>query len=380
MYVKEYSSFRNTLAFFMLSPCRALYAFLISLVVFIVLFVLLASFLPIDEVVCAKALLRPCGVVSSVKIFTSGKVESVNFIDGMTVEKGDTLFSLNVDSYKKELFSQKKEEEKLEKNLLSYEALYNTIITDKIDTENYSAEDLALSYSYFYEKKMKELQTQKAYFEYQSEQAMPEGVRVPYKIEQLRLIFESEKVEAMSWKNAQYASCAQNIKTVQSNITSSENRITELEKAINESCFTSPISGRVIALHKLNNGDNVFSGEEILRIVPVEAEKLSAELYVSASDIAKIQQGNTVHLSFSSLPPSIYGFLQSNISVIPPDCTSSNNSEAFFKVLTSEFPSVLHEKKDKTAFLQSGMEATSRIITGRTTALRLFIKKLDFIQ
>ena len=384
MYIKDYASFRKSLAFFMLSPCRALYLFLLCLIATFAIFVLISFFAPIDEVVSAKALLRPYGVVSSVKVASSGEVESVNFFDGMSVEKGDKLFSLNVNSYKKELSSALAEKEQLEQSLISYKALYDVITTGEIEKkgkaylEKNLEKNLAAAYSYYYEKKMKDLETEKAFYELESERRMPESMRVPYRIEQLRLAYETQKVEVMSWKQGEYASCIQNINSVEKSIATTENRIAELEKAIGESSFNAQIAGKVIVIHKLNSGDNVFSGEEILRIVPKGEDKLRAELYVSAADIAKIKNGNAVHISFPSLPPSIYGFLESNIDVIPPDCINTNSADKFFEVQTNSFSSELSERKK--AHLISGIEGNAKIVTGHTTALRLFLKKLDFVQ
>ncbi len=380
MYVKEYDSFRKTLAFFMLSPCRALYFFLTAVLLSISAALLLAFFAPIDEVVRAKALLRPCGVVSSVKALSSGEVKCVLFTDGMAVKKGDMLFSLNTDSYKKELSSLKSEKEQLEQTLRSYQALSDTITTGNIDKVGYDKETLAASYSYLYENQKNMLDLEKKKFEFESEQRMPESMRVPYKIEQLRLLYETQRAETMSWRQAQFVSCLQSIKDVQRSILSAENRIAELEKAIGESVFYAQIDGSVIAVHKLNEGDNVFSGEEIARIVPEGEDKLKAELYVSSDDIAKIQNGNAVYLSFSSLPPEIYGFLKTDIAFIPSDCTASKGNEAVFSVLTDDFSATLSEKRGKRAHLLSGMDTNCRIITGRTTALHLFLKKLDFMH
>lgn len=380
MYVKDYHSFRKSLAFFMLSPCKAMYLFLFTMIMILFFGIIFSVFAPIDEVVNAKALLRPCGTISSVKVVSSGDIKSVNFFDGMEVQKGELLFELSTEVYEKERFSQIEEKQKQEKNLLAQNALYDVIATGKIDKNFYETDDLAAAYSYFYEKKMKDLQLEKALFEYKSEKAMPESFRVPYKIEQLRLSYETQKVENESWKQSQYAACIQNIKNAQTSIVTTENRIIELEKAIKESRFFAQIAGKVVIVHKLNEGDNVFSGEEILKIVPDGNEQLRAELYVSASDIAKIQEGNAVHINFPALPPSIYGFLETNIMLIPSDCTQNIETESIFTVITGDFTAILNKKRGKIAHLQSGMEATSRIITGKTTLFCLFLKKLDFIQ
>ena len=141
MYVKDYHSFRKSLAFFMLSPCKAMYLFLFTMIMILFFGIIFSVFAPIDEVVNAKALLRPCGTISSVKVVSSGDIKSVNFFDGMEVQKGELLFELSTEVYEKERFSQIEEKQKQEKNLLAQNALYDVIATGKIDKNFYETDD-----------------------------------------------------------------------------------------------------------------------------------------------------------------------------------------------------------------------------------------------
>lgn len=59
-----------------------------------------------------------------------------------------------------------------------------------------------------------------------------------------------------------------------------------------------------VAVTKLNTGDYIFAGEEILRIIPQNEEKLKAKIYIDPSYIARVKVGNPVKIKFQGLPPS----------------------------------------------------------------------------
>jgi len=88
---------------------------------------------------------------------------------------------------------------------------------------------------------------------------------------------------------------------------SAKKTLTRLNKEIYESKITSPLNGTVEELIRINEGDYIFSGTEILRIIPDMIEELKAELIISDKDIAELKIGMEVNLKFTALPPSEYG-------------------------------------------------------------------------
>ena len=82
-----------------------------------------------------------------------------------------------------------------------------------------------------------------------------------------------------------------------------------------------------------------------------------------------------MRLFFSSLPPSLYGILETSVSVIPPDSVQTASGQSVFVVKSPISETQLGAGKKRKVTLQSGMGATARIVTGRTTAMCLFFKK-----
>ena len=140
-----------------------------------------------------------------------------------------------------------------------------------------------------------------------------------------------------------------------------------------------PISGRIFETAKLNTGDYLLAGEEVLRIVPQNGEKLKADIYVDSNYIARIKTGNPVKIKFPGLPPSRYGMVETEVSVIPPDATNLNGTAVFVVEAEIESP-YLTAKNGQTAKLIPGISAKGRIITERSTVMQMVMRKLDFIN
>lgn len=182
-----------------------------------------------------------------------------------------------------------------------------------------------------------------------------------------------------SWKNGQKLAALDTEKALQSAKNSIVSRITELERAIKNSTIYAPISGRISEVTKLNTGDYLFAGEEILRIIPQNEEKLKAEIYVDSSYVARIKTENPVKIKFPGLPPSRYGMMETKISIVPPDVSYVNGQPVFIAEAEIENPYLI-TKNGQTAKLIPGITAEARIITDRSTVIQMVMRKLDFMN
>ena len=88
MYLKTLNEMQRTSAFFMLKPVNAIYGFIVTICAAIVIAVVWAVFAPMDDVVKANALLRPCQAVSSVRCVTSGELFVKNYLNDDFVNEG----------------------------------------------------------------------------------------------------------------------------------------------------------------------------------------------------------------------------------------------------------------------------------------------------
>ena len=145
------------------------------------------------------------------------------------------------------------------------------------------------------------------------------------------------------------------------------------------SMIYAPISGRITESLKLNIGDYILAGEEILKIVPESSSTLKAYLYIDPAYIARVKVGNPVKIKFPGLPPSRYGQLETQVSLVPPDVDISMGSPIFI----AEAPILkdcLISTDGQVAKLIPGITAEARIITEKSTMIKMILRKLDFIN
>lgn len=90
----------------------------ISIIVLLLLSGLIWSFFgEIDNVAKATGVVRPNEKVSTIQAPVFGRVETVNFVEGQVVNKGDVLFTLRLDEVRRELDNREQDLEEAQKEL-----------------------------------------------------------------------------------------------------------------------------------------------------------------------------------------------------------------------------------------------------------------------
>ena len=159
-----------------------------------------------------------------------------------------------------------------------------------------------------------------------------------------------------------------------------ERRISDLDRNIRNATIRAPISGRVNEYRQLNKGDAVLPGEEIFMLVPDNESTLKAELYVDPAYIAQVKIGQKASLRFPGLPPSKFGKIEADISLIPPDYTQGPDTSPVFIVEAVIKEPWFTSPGGEKIFLRPGIGAVGRIIVSQDTVMRMVLKKLDFIN
>jgi adhesin transport system membrane fusion protein len=380
MYLKTFDDMKKTSAFFMLKPVNAIYGFIVTVCLAIVAVIIWACLAPMDDVVKASVLLRPSQAVSSIKCVTSGELSVKNFENDDIVQEGDLLFSLDTTALKTELESYRLAQKKNLENLHVYKILAETISSSKLETEEDDTDAYLKSKSYLLEKSRYETILEDARVKYKREKEAPEALRVPQTIVDLENQYTQTKLSYETWLSNQSIQTNEKLSALETERKSIESGISELERAIKNSTIYAPISGRISEVTKRNSGDYILSGEEVLRIVPQENEALKADIYVDPSYVARVKVGNPVKIKFPGLAPSRYGMVETKVSLVPPDVTLTPTGEAAFVVEAVIDNPYLHTKQGQTARLLPGITAEGRIVTERSTAMQMVLRKLDFIN
>ena len=380
MYLKTFNEMKRTSAFFMLKPVNAIYGFIITVCAAIVIAVVWAVLAPMDDVVKASALLRPCQAVSSVRCVTSGELFVKNYINDDFVNEGDLLFALDISVYKTELEACTKELQKNEEESLINNTLLSVMGTSVLPDINVESDAYIKSAAYIIEKKRYETIINDIKTKLERENSKPESLRLIQNIQDLQNQLEQNELAFESWKSTQKLNAIDNSKQLETSRKTIQSRISELERAVKNSTIYAPISGRINEVVKLNEGDYILAGEEVLRIIPQNDEELKADIYVDSSYIARVKVGNRIKIKFPGLAPSRYGMIETEVSLVPPDVSVLQNGQTVFVVEAEIENPYLQTKNGQIAKLLPGISAEARIVTDRSTAMQMILRKLDFIN
>jgi len=332
-----------------------------------------------DDVIKANVLLRPSSAVSTVKCVTSGQVYLKNFENDDLVQEGDFLFALDttanmleLETYKEEL---KKNANDIYVNSVLSDTIKNGVLPDILkNSDAYVKANIYLTEYNRYETSISDIENK-----LEREKNKPDSMIVPQNIVDLENQLNQNILLFENWKNSQKMNTIETKKTLQTQKNTIESHISELERFIKNSTIYAPISGRIAENTKINIGDYILAGEEILRIVPQNDKNIKADIYVDPSYIARVKIGNPVKIKFPGLPPSRYGMIETNVSIIPPDVNYNNGVPIFIVEADINTP-YLSTKNGQTAHLIPGITAEGRIVTDRSTVMQMVLRKLDFIN
>ncbi len=378
MYIKSLDEINNMPFIFMLRPTNTIYHCIITIFTIIMSFVFWACFCPIDEIVRAPVVLRPVQPVSSIKCITSGEMLQKNFDNDDFVSYGDLLFSLDTTTYMAELEACINEEYKNNEELLENKTLITTMETLMLPESSNSQKIYMKSSLYLTDKKKYETNIKDINTKLEREKNKPSSLIIPQNIKNLENQLIQAELDYKSWKNKQQLEVYEQQKQLLLKKDMLESKKADLERKIKNSTIYAPITGRITEVRKLNIGDYILSGEEIVRIVPQNDNCLKAEIFIEPCSIVNLKLGDTVKIKCQGLPPSNFGLLKTKINVIPPDVSTINGQNIYIVEAIVE-PAFLQNRSGKTIKLFPGITGEARIVTTQTTFFKMMLKKFDFI-
>jgi multidrug resistance efflux pump len=355
------------------------------LFIFIITVTLLVAFIwaniaMMDDIVKATAFLRPANSISTVKSLVGGELQLKNYIHNEYVNEGFLLFQFDTSADAIELANSEELMLLLNNSILVYDALLITI-KQGVNTATHENEEIFLhSEKYILEYNQWLLQIKEVQIKLENENKLPELMIIQVKLDEIERELENIKLRFALWRNNKIIETNETLKLLLQNKNNLERRILDLKRNIKNATIYSPISGIVIEIRKLNIGDNIAPGEEIINIIPVDETKLKVELYIEPSYIPKVKIGQKAILRFPGLPPSKYGKVESIIKLIPADFIYIQTSSPFFVVESEITEPWLFSRDGEIIHLRAGTSASGRIIVGHDTVFRMLMKKIDFID
>ncbi len=355
------------------------------MVIFIyIVFFLFFSFLAwmsvseIDVVVKSNGVIRPNKNISIIKNINGGKLIEKNYAEGREVKKGEILYKIDNQSLQtQKVFLQSTLNEKLGE----IESLLRLEESIKEDINKFSIDNIAFYnryLSYATKKKQLELEYKQLNDKYEKEKKLglkyvssTRIIEIRDKLDYAKLNLEKFLSEAIFQIKSEYNKAE--LEKLQL-----ESQLNELEKKIEFSEITAPITGEVQVINRYNINDYIPSGTEILKIIPKGTEFL-IDINVDNKDISQIKEGQEAKLRLLAFPYKEYGMLEAEIIKISSDVTYKDNNLAY-KVQGKVNNQKLYSKKGKEERIMAGMVSEVRIITRRKKILHIVLEKLDFID
>ena len=365
--------------FFMNKPSNAARNFIFIIAGAIIAALVWAGMAQMDDAVRAAALLRPVETISTVRPLSGGQVRVMNYVQNGFVEKGDLLLQLDTSADLLELRNSMESMARINNGILVHAALLETIRLGANAAPRGNGEAYIHSAQFLLQNRDRQLQVAESRMRLANEGNLPDGMITRARLEELGLEFERAELQFALWRNGRIVESTDMINVLTQQRENLERRVSDLERNIGNATILAPISGRVNELRRLNVGDNVIPGEEILAVIPEGGTGLRVELHVDPAHIARIRAGQMVVLRFPGLPPSRYGKIETEIDLIPADVSAVHGLHPVFIVEALLEDPWLVSRNGERAYLRAGIGASARIVVERDTVLRMLLRRLDFI-
>ena len=329
-----------------------------------------------EEVVRASGMVRPIENVSFVKSFTAGKIQNIHFTSGQYVEKGAILLSIDDTVAQKERQNLEDLMIKIEQKIKDTEACIKSAEKDLmlVPFERKIAYKRMENYFSVKTNLEKALELNSRIFE--EEKALPDFSLANQKLELLNLNVEKSKRDLEQYKNSFFHSLLSEKEALEFQKENLSNSLFRMEESLKLFTVYAPISGEVQEISSLNCGDNVFSGQEILKIVPSSSENIRVVLRLPSSKAGLVREDMKVRLKFPAFPHHEFGSLDGQVETILPDVylgAKSSEYAVFVKLDGNTLP----DKKGIAHFLKVGLDAEASIITETGSILSFILKRLE---
>ena len=294
--------------------------------------VIWASLSKLDVVITSTGNIQPEGNLQIVQTYAGGIVNTINVKEGVHVEAGDTLLTLNTDSIdidENQLLNQKRIieiQQQLYKKILEGEDI------SVIDYSDYNEQELSYirtitDSDMSYKNKLKSLENEKENAEInlkiaqlQLEQYKEIGSERQNQIqsaqvEQYKLNVDNADIQIKDAKT-QYS---QQINSYISELSEKKKDIdNNLEKyALSKEYQTiiAPVSGYINSLNVNTIGETVASAQELVTIVP-DNTPLEMLCYVKNMDISDIREGMEAEIKLDAYSYNKYGTVKGTVKYV----------------------------------------------------------------
>lgn len=356
---------------------------IVSVFSLILVAIIWASFSKLDVVITSTGNIQPEGNLQIVQTYAGGIVSTINVQEGLHVEAGDTLLTLNTDSIdidEEQLLNQKR---MIEIQQQLYEKILEGEEISVIDYSDYNEQELSyirtIADSYVsYRNKLKSLENEKgnAQINLKIAQLQLEQYKENYSDKQMQI--QSATVEQYQLNVDKANIQIEDAKTQYSmQVNSYISELSEKKKDIDNNLkkyslskeyqtITAPVSGYVNSINVNTIGETVVSAQELVTIVP-DNTPFEMVCYVKNMDISDIREGMEAEIKLDAYSYNKYGTVKGIVKYISPSSFVSDSLGNVYLV------KIELNNNNSNIELISGLSGSVEIMTDKRTVLEYFM-------
>lgn len=301
----------------------------------------------------------------------SGVIDKSYMYEGKVVSEGDELFWVRSTDYNLQQEQLVHNKKAYEKRVEKLKLLIKSINEDNNYFEPSKAEDL-LYYSMFENYKAQIEQNTFDASAYKS---------YGYSDEQIENEIKKNEAKIAEIYHSTIKNVGASIDEANMQILSIEAQVLAIEKGQTEYCVMASSSGVLHMMADYKEGMVVQAGNAIASITPQNAD-IIIESYISTSDRARIEVGDTVQLAVDGLIQSVYGNITGIVTSVDSNVTSiesgNGQSSNVFKIKIKPNNNYVISRSGDKVNLSNGMSVEARITYDKVTYFQYLLEKLGF--
>jgi HlyD family secretion protein len=333
-----------------------------------------ACFIKIPITVQARGIVRPLTERTEIKSIISEKVTAIYIYEGQTVQKGDTLLTLNAEKRHIVMAETATEIDKQQIFITDLRLLLSGR-TGTPQSTYYRAQESS------YRRRLFELETRLATAEKAYERAkilFAAKTIALVEMEQEEQAYRSAASEVELLESEQKTRREDELSRCLSLLNELQSRYQQYNKELQNYALVAPVSGTVEQFAGIYTGSLVMAGHVVAVISPDES--ILIECYVQPKDIAFVCVNDTARVQIDAFPYTQWGMLQAQIIAISDDYHAINDIP-MFRVRCIPENDKLYLKNGFSGRVKKGMTALVRFpVTERTLYQLLFDKVNDWLH
>ncbi len=200
------------------------------------------------------------------------------------------------------------------------------------------------------------------------------------KTEILRLKRQEAELVAKSTntRNEYFKDAQEQLNQVEEELESVKQALIQRKRQFDQKTLFSPVNGIVKNIRITTEGGVIRPGEEVLEVVPIEADFL-IEAKLSPADIGFVSVGQNAAVKVDAFDYTIFGDLTGEIIYISPDTLEDKSPQGtvpFYRVQVRTKGKTFSGAPNKDLDIIPGMTATVEVHTGKNTILNYLLKPL----